>query len=133
MSKQLLFAQQYSDFRIGIDYVERFYDKAFIIDGFGLYAAVEVKGDFLNAEVLANINKLSQLELVNMEKAIRGTPYLSGMGKGERLEVIQWRLENISEGICPEYPLENLKVRSEDPPKKTRIRKAKKRQLQPSK
>lgn len=78
-------AQGISDFRFGIDRVERRGGKAYVVDGEGCYAPVEVVGDTLPPEWEANIAKLTELQAATMFEAVRLSPYLSHEGKWERM------------------------------------------------
>lgn len=80
-----LTAQGINDFRFGIDRVERQGGKAFVVDGHGVYAPVEVVGDALPPDWEARIAKLSDAQAATMFEAVRLSPYLSPEGKWERM------------------------------------------------
>jgi hypothetical protein len=83
-----LSAQGINDFRFGIDRVERQGDKAFVVDPDGLYAPVEVDGDFIPPSFADRISDLSPAQATAMFEAIRLTPFLSREGKEERMRIL---------------------------------------------
>lgn len=83
-------AQHILDFRPGIDRVERDENgKAWVVDGQGLYAPVEVWGDRIPPDYAANLGRLSDQERWGLYRATALTPYLSDEGKAERLVVLR--------------------------------------------
>lgn len=86
--KKHLTPQGILDFRFGIDRVERRDGKAYVVDGAGLYAPVEVAGDYMTAEFTANIAKLTELQAATMFEAVRLSPYISREGKQERMTAL---------------------------------------------
>lgn len=81
-------AQGISDFRFGIDRVERRDGKTFVIDGQGYYAPVEVVGDEMPPNFIENLAGLSDAQVATMFEAIRLSPYISPEGKSERMTAI---------------------------------------------
>ena len=86
--RRLLTAQAISDFRVGIDRVERRGNRTFVIDTSGERAPLEVAHDAVTPEVEANLAKLSETNRTKMVAAIQTTPYLSAEGKTERLRLL---------------------------------------------
>ena len=82
-------AQGISDFRQGIDRVERRGDSAYVVDTEGQRAPVKVSGDVLGPEQAANLRKLNGAQLDRMAVEVESTPYLSAEGKKERLDFIR--------------------------------------------
>lgn len=78
-------AQGISDFRIGIDRVERREGQTFVVDGEGCYAPLEVVGDEMPPDFIENLTRLSDAQAATMFEAIRLSPFLSPEGKTERM------------------------------------------------
>lgn len=86
--KGTLSAQGINDFRFGIDRVERHGDKAFVVDSEGMYAPVEIDGDFMLPDYGDRIANLTPSQATTMYEATRLTPFLSREGKAERMQVL---------------------------------------------
>lgn len=83
-------AEQINDFRPGIDLVKRDRDgRAWVIDGQGHYAPVEVAGDTMPANYADDLDKLPKGQVGRFYEAVRRSPYLSAEGKAERLSVLR--------------------------------------------
>lgn len=85
--KKLLRPNQISDFRPGIDKVERRGDRTFVVDTQGQRAPVEVEHDALTPEIEANIRKLPKERIAEYRAQTARTPFLSAEGKAERLKI----------------------------------------------
>lgn len=81
-----------SDFRPGLDRVERRGNRTFVVDLEGQRAPVEVQHDALTEQTRANLYKLPLAKLGAYREITRATPYLSPEGKAERLAVFDERL-----------------------------------------
>jgi hypothetical protein len=86
----ILRAEQFSDFRTGIDRVVRFGEWCWVVPGDGpnSYAPEQVQSDALTEQGRRNLESLPPPVLRVMIQAIRFSPYLSEDGKRERLEFI---------------------------------------------
>jgi len=89
--KRLLRPDQLSDFRPGIDRVERRGDRTFVVDSLGERAPVEVQSDVVIPEIETRLRaQRTQPALRNRAiQAIRQTPFLSPEGKAERLRILE--------------------------------------------
>jgi hypothetical protein len=87
--KKLLPANAISDFRPGVDRVERRGDKTFVVDGQGQYAPREVQSDRMTPEVEANMRKLTPTQREMAIRQTATTPYLSEEGRKERLRFLR--------------------------------------------
>jgi hypothetical protein len=85
--RRLLSPQQISDFRPGIDRVDRINGKTFVTDTEGQRAAVEVRSDVLTPEVKANLLRLPRSRIAECRHITAACPYLSREGRAERLAV----------------------------------------------
>jgi hypothetical protein len=87
--KKLLPANAISDFRPGVDRVERRGDKTFVVDGQGQYAPREVQSDRMTPEVEASMRKLTPAQREMAIRQTATTPYLSEEGRKERLRFLR--------------------------------------------
>lgn len=88
--KKLLRADHVSDFRPGIDRVERHKDgRCFVVDGHGHYAPQQVQSDVMTPEIAANLRGLGDRQRGVMHQFVMQTPFLSEEGRIERLQVLR--------------------------------------------
>ena len=91
-------AQHVNDFRPGIDRVERdATGRAWVVDGQGHYAPIEVWGDALPPDFAERVSGLTDDQRHKLYRATLGTPFLSEEGKTERLAILRpllrWTIE----------------------------------------
>lgn len=79
-----------NDFRPGIDRVERDAEgRAWVVDGQGHYAPIEVYGDRVPEGYKALLEAMTAKQRAFLYDVIRLTPYLSEEGKQERLALLR--------------------------------------------